>query len=351
MKYGWNISEIEEKKNRLKKSFNNVDRYIYDRMLMDYNLKFRDFTITLNPKTFFKTVDKFDLKYFDSPFFQIISYIAPQIENLDFTYSCVFSPSLTDEDTVKICKDFYKKVDKSNFNYFKQFVSIPSRIQFIKDNNTNPFNGRSYIISNNEFYVLVNFRNYIQDIITFYHESKHIENKLKGYDEGIGLYQELPAILYTFYMFDHLTLIGDNQYESQCVRKELLSKYCKLIVKINNQVKYIKRLKTDSNFYDNINQNYLLYYGEDELFDIYTIMQRGFSEKSIGNVVSFLVSIYIYMNSTLNNATNAISLYMFGMRKLKPSMVDDIIKFLKEEFNNSLNDEKNKQKVKKVVDK
>ena len=94
-----------------------------------------------------------------------------------------------------------------------------------------------------------------------------------------------------------------------------------------------------------------LYYGEDELFDIYTIMQRGFSEKSIGNVVSFLVSIYIYMNSTLNNATNAISLYMFGMRKLKPSMVDDIIKFLKEEFNNSLNDEKNKQKVKKVVDK
>lgn len=354
MKYGWNIKEIEDKKNKLETPLaghKSVDRFVYDRMLRDYNLSFREFKINLGPVSFFKTVDKFDLKYFDSPFFKIISYIAPKVADLDFNYSCVFSASLGDDETIKICKDFYKKVDKSNFSYFKQFASVPSRIQFIEDNNSNPFNGRSYIINNTEFYVLVNYRNYIQDIITFYHESKHIENKLKGYDEGIGLYQELPSILYSHYMFDHLNLLGDNLYESQCVKKDLLSKYCRLIVKINEQVEYIKRLKTDSNFYNNIKQNYSLYYEEDELFDLYTIMQRGFSEKSIGNVVSFLVSIYIYMNSSLNNVENAVSLYMFGMHKLKPSMVDDIVNFLKDEFNNAPNEKKIKQKVKKVVDK
>ena len=42
---------------------------------------------------------------------------------------------------------------------------------------------------------------------------------------------------------------------------------------------------------------------------------------------------------------------MFGMHKLKPSMVDDIVNFLKDEFNNAPNEKKIKQKVKKVVDK
>ena len=355
MKYGWNRDEIEEKLREAKLAKTNLSNQksiIYSRMLYDLDGNHSIKNVQIDKDYFFNKVDNFDVTYFDESFFKLLSYMGKYIEDFDMEFDMDSKEKKGPTEIIKTCKDFYKKNDKDSLVYFKKIIKQESRIHFINNNANNPFIGRSYILDSSDYYILINGRNYLEDMKALIHEGKHVEMAMKGYNNGISLYQELASILYEMYMIDYLERTDDNKQDVRILRMSNLNKYIQRIKKFVFQIDFIKKLKTDNDFYENIKVNYELYYNEYNLTDIHRILKNGYSEKELGIIVSFIVALDIYLNSNMNNVNNVLSCYIFGIYKMKPSIVDNIMEYITSMYNPYVIDgQKIKKKYKNAIDK
>lgn len=346
MKYSWDIEGIENKLNMANESSSNnkvIGLNVYSRMLADLSVPKR-----INPKIskeyFFKKIDNFDVKSFDNNIFKLINYMASDLENTEYSNKYNFDNKKTDSTVIKICKDFYKRNDKDSLNYFKRITNKENTIQFI--NTSAPFLGRSYIINASEFYILVNGKNYLEDSISLIHESKHIEMYFKGYNKGITHYEELSSILYELCMIDYLIKTDSNKKAINNIQMRTIDKYVSLIISLSNYINYIKKLKESDIFYKNIEENYDIFYNTDKLGNIYSILNEKVLEKEIGKIISFIVAIDIYLNSNMSNVNNVLSCYIFGIYKLKPGIIDNVLEYIKELYEPYNCDKTNKIKKK-----
>lgn len=351
MNFNWIVSDIEEKlKHSMTFSTNNTKTTIYSKMLSDLNNNKMHTVSKISRDVFFENLMYFDLKCFDNPFFKLISYIAANLKEYDLMINSPTQEKKNHSHTIKLCKDFYKKNDKDSALYFKKIIKTPGIFQFMYNPN-NLFLGRTYILSSDEYYILINGKNYLEDSLSTIHETKHVEMAIKGYNKGISLYQELPSILYELYMIDYLSTIDDNKMEVLRLRLCNLNKYLENIKKIDEQIKLIKNLKKDNdihNLYQNLYENYDLYYDEYNLYELNDILINGFSQKETGAIISFIVAIDIYLNSRMSNVNNVLSCYIFGVYKMKPSMIDGILEYITSTFRPY---EKINKKIKNGIDK
>lgn len=353
MKFNWVVSNIEEKlKESVNVSTDSIKTIIYNKMLTDLKNDKIPTIPKISRNIFFENLVNFNLEYFNTPFFNLINYIALNLEeyNLDFITS--IQEKKNPSHTIKLCKDFYKKNDRDSSMYFKKIINTPHVIHFMYNPN-NSFLGRTYILSRDEYYMLINGRDYLEDSLSTIHETKHVEMAIKGYNNGISLYQELPSILYELYMIDYLSSVGDNKIEVTRLRMSNLNKYLDSIKRMNEQVKLIKKLKNDKdvhNTYQNVYENFDLYYDDFSLYKINDILVNGFSPKEIGQIISFIVAIDIYLNSRVSNVNNVLSCYMFGVYKMKPSMIDGVLEYITSVFR-SYKKEKINKKLKNSIDK
>lgn len=332
MNYSWDIDDIEEK--AVYCSIDNNRLSIYRRMLTDLKNDKKPTHSKVSRDEFFENLNKFDISYFDTPFFNLITYIDSNLEYYNLKLDEISREKKNPSHTIKLCKDFYKKNDKDSYAYFKRIIKIPNIIHFTCNPN-NYFLGRTYILSKNEFYMLINGRDYLEDSLSTIHETKHVEMVIKGYDNGISLYQELPSILYELYMIDYLSTIDENRIEVSKLRMQNLKKYLDSIKRMSEQIKLIKQLKNkdDSyNLYQNLYENFDLYYDEYGLYYLNEILVNGYQQKEIGKIISFIVAIDIYLNSRMSNVNNVLSCYMFGVYKMKPSMIDGVLEYISSVF-------------------
>ena len=356
MKYGWNREELEEKLefSRANDSIaNRQKRIIYGRMLYDLDGTSSFSDVKIGKEYFLKQLEEFDESYFDESYFKLLQYMSKYIYDFDMDFEIKNTEKKNPTEIIKTCKDFYKKNDKESLVYFKRIVKQENRIHFIKNNSLNPFIGRSYIIDNSDYYILINGRNYLEDMKALIHEGKHVEMAIKGYDiSGITLYQELASILYEMYMLDYLERTDDNKQDVRILRMSNLNKYIRRINKYIFQIELIKKLKEDKDFYENINANYDLYYDEYNLRDIFRVLKNGYSEKEIGIIISFIVALDIYLNSNMSNVNNVLSCYIFGIYKMKPSIMDNILEYITSMYTPYMQEgQKMKKKYKNAIDK
>ena len=134
--------------------------------------------------------------------------------------------------------------------------------------------------------MLINGHNYLEDCATIIHESKHIEMHMKGYNNGIALYQELPSILYEFFMIDYLSNTDSNKSEAALLRMRNIDKYIDMINTINKEAEFVKKMITNSSFYYNLYENYSIYYDKYDLENIYNLLDSGYSQRYIGVIIS-----------------------------------------------------------------
>ena len=355
MKFNWIASDITKKMNEC--SCNNeesIKRYfIYRSMLSDLERKQVISFPNISRNDFFAQLNNFDSNYFDNSFFNSISYVSSKIGDYEIKSDVLLRDKKTPDYVIKICKDFYKRNDRDSLYYFRKIVSQDNTINFLNYNEHNNFLGRTYIISAREFYILINGFNYLEDCLSMIHEGKHVEMKLKGYDNGITLYQELPSILYELYMIDYLFELNDNKSAILELKIRSFNKYIEMIKRMTNQMEFIKQMKLSgdkNNTYQNVYENYYLYYDKYNFRKIYDIIQNGYSQKEIGTIISFLVATDIYINSKICDANNALSCYIFGLYKMKPSVIDNALEYITS-LSAPYKKEKNKKKYKNPIDK
>lgn len=331
MELSWSINDIKLNIEKIRTSDSTIELRrlcVYMNMLNDINNTKEEEKARISKDVFFSKLNSFDISYFNNAFFKLISYISTELNNLEFDFKMSLTDKRKVKTIIKMCNDFYKKNFREDLSYFNKIVKNESCINIINYNPKLKFMGRSYIVSDDEYYLLINGRNYLEDCSTIIHECKHIEMYMKGYNNGMALYQELPSILYEMYMIDYLSNTDSNKAEVSLLRMSNIDKYVDMIRKMYDEVMFIKKLLTDSNFYYNLYENYYIYYDKYKLENIYNILNSGYSEKYIGVIISFIVSIDIYLSSKQNNVNNIISGYLFGIYKLKPAIIDKVLEYI-----------------------
>ena len=348
MKYFWDIDIIKSKIKEANISNTELsisNAKIYSKMLVDLSVPKKYNTPKVLKEEFFQKVDSFDTNYFDTTIFKLISYFGEQISEFDIDFDLKYYDKKNGNVVVKICKDFYKRNDKESLQYFKKIIQNNDKIYF-NENKSVSFMGRSYILSASDYYILINGRNYLEDCLALIHEAKHVEQAMKGYNRGISLYQELPSILYELYMIDYLHQTDDNRSNVSVLQMQNLDKYIKKINIIAECIELIKKIKEDDNLYENIKANYELYYDMYHLEDVYNILSKRISDKDIGSIVSFIVALHIYLNSNISNVNNALSCYIFGIYKMKPSILDNVLEYITSMYRPYMLDDTNVKKKK-----
>ena len=333
MKYTWKIEDIKKQLDKLQKSsrlddLSNLEKYIYTSMLTDIGVLPKEKPVAISRDEFFEVCSNFNLDYFNSSFFRMVKYLANMFADIDLDEK---PPTLVEESpdsVISVCRDFYKRHDKNNLNYFKRMISIPERINFVKGNLHNPFAGRTYIISPNSFYVLINGVNAIHDIAITIHESKHVEGLAKGYQAGISLYQELPSYIYEMQSLDYLSYIGYENEAVSWLRRQTVYKYVCQIRKMAKHMDIIKKLFDDTDFFSAVYDGYDWCREEYGLDEIYNVLKQGYPKSTISNIISFVVGTDIYLHTPSNNIDNVLSCYIFGMYKMKPGIIHGIVDYV-----------------------
>lgn len=344
MKLYWDIEDIKEK---LKNEKNNIRKNIYSNMLYDIGFFNIDINSKIDRDVFFECFNKFDFSYLDTALIKLITYMSNNLPKYETEISLDLKYKKNPDEIIKVCQNFYKKNNKESLKYLKTITMCSNRIHFI-NNNTKKFYGRSYMFPDDEFYILINGDNYLQNALTLIHEFKHVEGKFRGYDKNIGLYKELPSILYEFYMLDYLKFEHEDKYEIEVLKINNIFKYINMIHDLNKKIETIKSLR-DTNILNNLYENYDVYYDYLDFGGIFNFLNNG-SVREIGYIISFVVALDIYNNSNSSNINNVITCYLCGIYKMNPSVVNEVLNYL----NNYINfDEinKNKIKFKKSVDK
>lgn len=329
MKYGWNTEDVKRQLDQAKKNkLDQLKAYVYTSMLTDIKVLPKEKRASVDRDDFFDTCSNFNLGYFNSSFFRMVEYLSDVFSDIELDEEPPVFVEDSPEEVISLCRDFYKRRDKNNLNYFKRLTNVQERIQFVRGNLNNPFAGRTYIISPNEYYVLVNGLNSLQDTSIMIHESKHVEGLMKGYSNGISLYQELPSYIYEMHSFDYLDYIGYQGTDVGWLRRQTVYKYVSMIRKMAKQINIIKRLFNDTEFFSAVYDGYEWCSAEYGLDEIYRVLKQGYPESTISNIISFVVGTDLYLNTPMNNLDHILSCYIFGMYKMKPGIIDGIVKYV-----------------------
>jgi len=347
MKLNWIVSDIENKIKNVKLSHDEVsikNQFIYGKMLSDLSYTSSTKKNHISREDFFERLNEFELSYFYNPFFNLINEIYKYISDYDYEFEYAEYEYMEPENVIKVCKDFYKQGDKDSFTMFKRILKSDNSIQYI-DNRDLSFLGRTYYISQDEYYILINGRNYLENIIATIHECKHVDMYLRGYNKGLPIYNELAPIIYEMNMIDYLEKIDDIGN----LKINNINKYIQLIRKIGFQINLIKDLKStkhESDSFELIYNNYEQIYDEYRIEELYNVLNVGYSRSVIGKIISFIVGLDIYINGSQNNINNLITCYIFGIYKLEPSILDDVLEYI-----NQIYKCYDKEKIKKKIEK
>jgi hypothetical protein len=335
MKYGWQIKEIEDKLSKLPDKelsthYENVSRLVYEEMLSDYSGKI-GVMHSDNAKTdFIKAVQEFDFNDINSNHLNVAIYLGEIFKELEFEMPSIQLPNYGLEEIVDISKVYMRRKESGNNYLFKKIISNPKRLHIKFNQSIYNFLGKSYILSDSEFYVLINGINGVQDTVSFLHESGHIEDFFRKKESLPLRYLELASLTREHYAFDFMRGI-ENEEDVEKARKVSLYHYLARIIRLYNTIMLVMTLNSDQEYFASVLDEHEKKKLNINMTGITGILQSNFEEELM-YITSFIASLDIYLNCLQEEAPMFVSMYQMGKRDVTVKVIDRIIPYLCDVF-------------------
>ena len=325
MEYGWQISDLEEKINSSSNSRRSLlEKDVYKEMINDYTQK-RDSKGVITKAQFRRAINQFDISNYQEEI-SLILYIGQLLSPLEVELPIPTLSRYPEEDVVNLAKIYMRRKEPADFPYFRRISNCQEKIQFCYLSSITSFLGKTYFLDKNNYYILVNSINGIQDTVTLLHESGHVENYLKY---GINLskyYAELASMTREHYSFDMLQSY-DQKAEVEKQRNLSLNHYIARIIRLYSALYIFLLLKRNREYLKNVLVEFDRFSSCFDVKYLYELLS-GSLEKEIGYALSFIASLDIYSNCTPKEANLFITGYQIGTRKVSKKAIDRVVQYL-----------------------
>lgn len=325
MEYGWQISDLEEKINSSSNSQRSLlERDVYREMLNDYTQK-RESKRIVTKAQFRRAINQFDISNIQEEI-SLILYIGQLLAHLDIELPIPTLSRYPEEDVVNLAKTYMRRKEPADYPYFRRISNCQEKIQFCYLSPVTSFLGKNYFLNKNNYYILVNSINGIQDTVTLLHESAHVENYLKY---GINLskyYAELASMTREHYSFDMLQSY-DQKEEVEKQRNLSLNHYITRIIRLYSALYIFLLLKKNRGHLRNVLEEFDRFSSCFDIQYLYELLSSSL-EKEIGYTFSFIASLDIYSNCTPREANLFITGYQIGTRKVSKKTIDRVVQYL-----------------------
>ncbi len=333
MKYGWRLDNIKEKRNRSingKSAEDKITSFVYEEMLADFHGENRESSSNINSYQFRRAINHFQPATYREEIDAIL-YFGSQLQQLELSIPTPTLSKSGEMETMTLAKTYMRRQEPNDFNYFRKIVNKEERIQFHYLASPNIFLGKSYFLSQDEYYILVNCVNSIQDAVTLLHETSHIETYLK-YGLNLSAYfAELPSMTREHYSFD-IFRNYDIEEEVEKQRALSLNHYLEKAMRLYHGLNLLMNLKQKSTSLRNAMNDFEKF---SSLFDVeylYDLLENSLEEE-LGYALSFIASLDIYMHCPPRQANLFITSYQIGTRKVSVKSIDRVATYLLETLN------------------
>ncbi len=327
MTYGWQIGEIKSKVKRNSNSqIEAIEKDVYQEMILDYSHKNLNKS-RVNKAQFKRAVTRFEFSNYQEEL-SLILYFGECLFHLDIDIPNLNLERYPEKDVINLGKIYMRRKEPNDYPYFRKITNCPEKIQFCYTAPKNTFLGKSYFLDRDNYYILINSVNGIQDTVTLLHESSHVETYMKY---GINLsryYAELSPITREHYCFDMLK----NYDESSEVEKQRtisLNHYLMRIMKLCNAIHIILSLKKNPSSLKEWLSDFDTISTYIDISYLYKLLTNSL-ESEIGYALSFIASLDIYSNCTPQEANLFITTYQIGTRKVSIKSIDRTVSYLLE---------------------
>ena len=336
MAYRWNIKDIEAQLEQPDTMVSTDEKDVYREMIADYSHQEQPFD-GVNVHQFRKALNHFRFSAYKNEIDAIL-YFGNQLLNMELKMPEIKRIRYREQDVVSFASTYMRRKEPNDFGYYKKVVGRKNRIHFDYLASEDTFLGKSYFLSEDEYYLYVHRVGGMQDSVTLLHESCHIENYLKYGLNLSSFYAELAPMTREHYAFDLLRTYGSEE-EVEKERFISLNHYFAKIMKLYEALLFLNNLKKNKSF---LRQNFVRYDEFYECFDVPYLygLLTGMMEQEIGYALSFMASLDIYNHSAPERSNLFITSYQIGTRTVTPKVIDRVLPYLTDEF-------KPYQKVKK----
>ncbi len=328
MRYGWQLEDIEEKRNfciNSRSAESQAAVFVYDEMLADVSDILQEDTPAINSYQFKKAINHFQPATRKEEIDAIL-YFGAQLHQLELELPIPNLSSYGEAAAVDLAKTYMRRKEPNDYNYFRKITGKGERIQFRYLANPSIFLGKNYFLHRDEYYILINCINTVQDAITLLHEASHVENYLKyGFNPSI-YYAELTPMTREHYGFD-IFRNYDSIEEVEKQRVLSLNHYLVRAIRLYHALLLLMQLKQQSGYLRGATNHFENF---SALFDteyLYELLEKSL-DKEMGYVLSFIASLDIYMHCEPREANLFITSYQIGTRKVSTKSIDRVVNYL-----------------------
>jgi len=326
MKYGWQIDEIEKKLSEEEKNDILVSQYkkeVYAKMLEDcLPLVEEDYSkISLN--RFIHAVNNFEFNVKINANISTALYLGSLFSDKKIELPEVDLPIYPLEQVVDHAKAFVRRNDKNSYYFTRRLLDNKSRIQMTQICPFSSFLGKSYILQKNDYYILINSVNGVQDTVTLLHEASHIENNISMNDENSLSLIELGPLTREHYAFDFMENYEDPK-EVTNARVTSLYHYLEKAIRLYETITLIEDINKDNNFETFSKSN--------EFYSVYKFITSNIHTE-VDYIASLIASLDIYLNCSSSEAQFIVTQYQKGEEPLSVKTVDRVAPYLIKTFN------------------
>lgn len=315
MAFGWQIEELREK---------SLEKEIYEEMLSDFFYSAPK-EIAISRAQFKRALNHFNFSNYKEEL-NMILYFGNLVSSLDLELPNPILNSYEESDIVNLAKIYMRRNEPNDYPYFRKITNNQGRIQFCYCAPKTSFLGKTYFLNSENYYILINSVNGIQDAITLLHESSHVENYLK-YGMNLSKYfAELPAITREHYGFDMFRTF-DNSIEVEKQRNLSLNHYLVRAIKLYNAILLILEMQKNASQTKQILTDFDEFSKYIDVEYLYGLLSSNL-ETEIGYTLSFIASLDIYSHCSPKESNLFITSYQIGSRNVTLKIIDRVVPYI-----------------------
>lgn len=327
MTYGWQMEDLKLKSDELENTKNeSPEKKVYQEMLFDCSndKKQRD---SVSKPQFKRAIHNFPFSEYKEEL-EMIIYFGMIISCLDLNLPTPVLETYEESDVINLGKIYMRRNEPNDYPIFRKIVKCQDRIQFRYCAPRTSFLGKTYFLNHDNYYILINSVNGIQDAVTLLHESSHVENYLKY---GINLskyFAELASITREHYGFAAFRTFADSK-EVDKQRNISLNRYLMKSIRLYNALLFLLDLHRNPNKCKQIISDFDAFSTTYDVDYLYGILS-GNLETEIGYTLSFIASLDIYSHCSPEESNLFITSYQIGNRRVTKKIIDRIVPYIME---------------------
>ncbi len=322
MAYGWKMDKLIL--DFCNGKLDEAEKHVYQEMILDNACQKRTVT-PISKAQFRRALNQFSISNYKEEV-DLLIYFGQMLSSLNLDLPKPSLERYSESDVINLAKIYMRRNEPNDYPYFRRLVNCQERIQFNYMAPIDFFLGKTYFLSSNNYFVLINSINGIQDTVTLLHEASHIEEYLKYGFNLSKYYAELAPITREHYSFDLLHTYADkSEVEKQRILS--LNHYLSRIMKLWYGIRFIMDLRENANYWKQQMANFDAFATNVNVPYIYGLLTNEL-ENEIGYFLSFVASLDIYSHCTAQESNIFITSYQIGARKVTSKNINRVVVYL-----------------------